>query len=122
MDGDLIILAKPSVKRLFSGLHTLNRYSQNITSNVEFAIKAGESFLDKLNNCSAKKGLAVIGCYKKIIQNDVLPVRKILSEAIESHRKSHLESFELKINFNRCIETELDKYLVENELVVMTCQ
>ncbi|CAG9761047.1 unnamed protein product [Ceutorhynchus assimilis] len=87
-----------------------------LTSTIESAIKSGEDFLEKLNRCSDKRGLGLIACYKKIIDNDVIPAKAVISAAIENHRNCLIKSYGLKSDFNHCIERTVEFHRTQMDL------
>ncbi|KAL1497778.1 hypothetical protein ABEB36_008677 [Hypothenemus hampei] len=92
------------------GLRDLVNNFKNQTNDTSSGIEAAEGFVDKLNQCSSCKGLAVLGCYKKIIQEEVVPTKTILSQSIEKFRLNHVTAVEMKTNFNNCIDQVIDHF------------
>lgn len=92
--------------------------SERLLSVTNNATDHGQSFLDALGACSRKPGLGVIGCYKNIITNDVVPVKRTLLKAIDAHRHNHLKSIEIRNATNDCIDSTLRKIQekIESEL------
>ncbi|XP_050310701.1 uncharacterized protein LOC126746466 [Anthonomus grandis grandis] len=91
-------------------LSDLTENSINVTAVIQSAIKSGKSLLEKLEQCSEKRGLGVIACYKKIIQFDVVPVKEHLSKAIEDHAQGQLTTFGINERFYSCVDKVMDSF------------
>lgn len=74
------------------------------------ATDRGQSFLDTLSICSKKSGLQQLSCYRKVMLNDVLPVKTMLLDAINTHRNSHSTILSIRNTTNNCVDTVMVKY------------
>lgn len=78
----------------------------NITNS---AIDRGQQFLDRLEDCSKKNGIAVIACYRNVIATKVIPVKMKLLEAIRAHKEAHNEVIKIRRAVNDCVEENIQK-------------
>ncbi|CAH1154233.1 unnamed protein product [Phaedon cochleariae] len=84
--------------------------SDRLANVTNSAIDRGQQLLDALGECSKKPGLAVISCYRNIIATDVLPVKKTLVGAIETHREAHFKAIEIREKGQACVDLTVKKY------------
>lgn len=87
--------------------------SNEVTGTTGYAMKHGQSLLDTLANCTLKHGLQQISCYKKVMANDVYPVKLTLLQAIEASRDGHLQAISIRNVANDCIDTTLRGYQIQ---------
>ncbi|XP_049823152.1 uncharacterized protein LOC126265495 [Aethina tumida] len=87
-----------------SSLHTKN------TTNA--AMVRGQELLDELGKCSKKPAFQLVPCYKRIIDTDVVPVKKALLEAINGHKLWHMKAIEIRNEAAECVDTIVEGYKV----------
>ncbi|KAF7269655.1 hypothetical protein GWI33_017335 [Rhynchophorus ferrugineus] len=90
------------------GSYDIEISSNNLANITNTGIDHAGRFLDKLKKCSKKKGLAIITCYKHIIDTDVLPVKRLISHSITDYRDTYLKTFDLYTMVSMCIDLSVE--------------
>lgn len=84
--------------------------SSQVSDMTQKATSRGQSFLDTLSTCSKKSGLQQLSCYRKVMLNDVVPVKTMLLDAINTHRSSHFNVISIRNSTNGCVDDTMVKY------------
>lgn len=84
--------------------------SSQVSDMTQKATSRGQSFLDTLAKCSKKAGLQQLSCYRKVMLNDVVPVKTILLDAINTHRTCHSNVLSIRNRTNDCVDAVMVKY------------
>lgn len=99
----------------------LNNCLSNVTKQVEInshrvlnstnsAIDKGEFLLNCFRECAKKPVLNVVGCYRKAIVDDVLPVKQIIIGAMKIHKEGHSEFLKIRTDAGLCVDKIIREY------------
>lgn len=109
---------KECVSKATSDIRNTSTY---VTFGVDQALDLGQSLLDTLSVCSQKLAFQQIGCYKRVIANDVFPVKLALLEAIHVHKSGHMEAISIRGSASECVHDVLKRCKMEiSELLSKT--
>lgn len=91
-------------------VQNVTRSSSQVSEMTQKATNRGQSFLDTLSQCSKKSGLQQLSCYRKVMLNDVVPVKKIMLDAINTHKSCHSNLISIRNKTNYCVDEVMVKY------------
>lgn len=91
-------------------IKNVTQSSSQASDMTQKATSRGQSFLDTLSKCSKKSGLQQLSCYRKVMLNDVVPVKTMLLDAINTHRRCHSNVIAIRNKTNVCVDEIMIKY------------
>lgn len=91
-------------------VENVTRSSTQVLDMTQKATSRGQSFLDTLSKCSKKSSLQQLSCYRKVMLNDVVPVKKMMLDAINTHKSCHSNLISIRDKTNHCVDEVMVKY------------
>lgn len=84
--------------------------SRRVLNSTDTALDKGEFLLGCFRECAKKPVLNVVGCYRKAIVDDVLPVKQIIISAMKIHKEGHSEFTKIRTDAGLCVDKILKEY------------
>ncbi|KAI4461133.1 guanylyl cyclase [Holotrichia oblita] len=84
--------------------------SSQVFDVINSTLVDGQNFLDSLRNCAFGPVLQLIPCYRKVIQEQVVPLKEKLLQTTEIHRNGMLRSISIRRTASDCIDDLLQGY------------
>lgn len=86
---------------------SIHKNTQVVTNASDHAMNKEKHLIEILTKCAKKPVIQQISCYKKAVTSDVFPLKSILINTIQIHKKGHMESIAIRSKAVRCIDETL---------------